>query len=56
MLLELKPGVDVLYHGMMNSLEPAEQQEFMRLLRKFVHLYDRQNQTADRKLRLAAKA
>ena len=31
-----------MYRGMMSSLEPAEQKEFMRLLRKFVHLHDRQ--------------
>lgn len=55
-LLELKPGVDVLYHGMMSSLEPAEQQEFMRLLRKFVHLYDRDNKAEGRKLRSVDKA
>lgn len=55
-LLELKPGVDVLYHGMMSSLESAEQKEFMRLLRKFVHLHDSQNPAEVRKLRLAAKA
>ncbi len=55
-LLELKPGVDVLYQGMMSSLEPGEQKEFMRLLRKFVHLHDPQHQTEVRKIRLAAKA
>lgn len=37
-LLELRPGVDVMYRSMMSSLAPAEQREFMRLLRKFVHL------------------
>ena len=42
-LLELKPGVGILSGGMMASLEPAEQREFMRLLRKFVHLHDSQN-------------
>lgn len=55
-LLELKPGVEVVYRGMMSCLEPAEQQEFMRLLRKFVHLYDRENRTEERKIRLAASA
>lgn len=45
-LLELKPGVGILSGGMMASLEPAEQREFMRLLRKFVHLHDSQNSTA----------
>jgi DNA-binding MarR family transcriptional regulator len=53
-LLELKPGVDVLYQGVMSSLEPAEQREFMRLLRKFVHLHDRQSKSAARKTRTAA--
>lgn len=41
-LLELKPGIDIHYRSMMSSLEPAEQKEFMRLLRKFVHLHDSQ--------------
>jgi DNA-binding MarR family transcriptional regulator len=55
-LLELKPGVDVHYRGMMDSLEPAEQTEFMRLLRKFVHLNDRQNgKTTARKPKPTAK-
>jgi DNA-binding MarR family transcriptional regulator len=39
-LLELMPGVRIHYESMMNSLEPAEQKEFLRLLRKFVHLHD----------------
>ncbi|MDO8770026.1 MAG: MarR family transcriptional regulator [Burkholderiaceae bacterium] len=43
-LLELRPGADRMYHGMMSNLEPAEQREFMRLLRKFVHLNDRESQ------------
>jgi MarR family transcriptional regulator, temperature-dependent positive regulator of motility len=42
-LLELKPGVDIHFQGMMSSLEPTEQKELMRLLRKFVHLNDQQN-------------
>ncbi len=42
-LLELMPGVSVHYQGIMGSLAPAEQKEFMRLLRKFVHLHDQQN-------------
>lgn len=55
-LLELKPGVDIHYRGMMDSLEPAEQQEFMRLLRKFVHLNDRQaGKPAARKPRSSTK-
>jgi len=40
----------------MSSLEPAEQKEFMRLLRKFVHLHDRQNKPAVRKTRATAPA
>ncbi len=55
-LLELMPGVSVHYQGMMSSLEPAEQKEFMRLLRKFVHLYDSQNKAPMRKGRGAAEA
>lgn len=53
-LLELRPGVDVMYRGMMSSLEPEEQKEFMRLLRKFVHLNDRQDQLATRKTKTRA--
>jgi DNA-binding MarR family transcriptional regulator len=37
-LQDLLPGIDAHYQAMMGSLDPAEQQEFMRLLRKFVHL------------------
>jgi DNA-binding MarR family transcriptional regulator len=55
-LLELRPGVDVMYRGIMSSLEPAEQKEFMRLLRKFVHLHDRQNKPPGRKPKAAGKA
>ncbi len=55
-LLELRPGVDIMYRGMMSSLEPAEQQEFMRLLRKFVHLHDRQYQPEDHEARTARVA
>lgn len=54
-LLELKPAVDVLYHGMMSSLEPAEQQEFMRLLRKFVHLHDSQASPPAQRARTVAR-
>lgn len=50
-LLELMPGVSVHYQGMMSSLEPDEQKEFMRLLRKFVHLHDQQGRPDGRKLR-----
>jgi DNA-binding MarR family transcriptional regulator len=35
-LQELRPQVDALYAQLMRNLAPAEQQEFMRLLRKFV--------------------
>ena len=48
-LLELKPGVNIHYQGMMDSLEPSEQKEFMRLLRKFVHLNGQQGKSAARK-------
>jgi DNA-binding MarR family transcriptional regulator len=48
-LLELKPGVGVLFQGVMSNLELAEQKEFMRLLRKFVNLHDRDNKPATRK-------
>lgn len=37
-LLELRPGIGLMYRQMMDSLEPAEQSEFMRLLRKFVRV------------------
>lgn len=36
MLAELRPGINVMYDAMMAHLTIAEQQEFMRLLRKFV--------------------
>lgn len=48
-LLELKPGVGIHYREMMGSLEPVEQKELMRLLRKFVHLNDQQSKSAVRK-------
>jgi DNA-binding MarR family transcriptional regulator len=48
-LEELRPGADLMYNGMMSHLEPAEQQEFMRLLGKFVHLNDPQFQAKNRK-------
>ena len=50
-LIELMPGVAVHYQGMMSSLEPGEQKEFMRLLRKFVHLYDQKNKPESRRSR-----
>lgn len=37
-LAELRPNVQTMYARLMEGLEPAEQMEFMRLLRKFVHL------------------
>jgi len=43
----MRPGIAQMYVGMMDSLEPPEQHEFMRLLRKFVHLNDQQNQAED---------
>jgi len=55
-LIEMMPGVSVHYQGMMSSLEPAEQKEFMRLLRKFVHLHDSQSQAEGRKTRSAGKS
>ena len=55
-LLELRPGVDIMYRGMMSSLEPAEQKEFMRLLRKFVHLHDSQGKPEGRPVKAAAPA
>ncbi|OGA94760.1 MAG: MarR family transcriptional regulator [Burkholderiales bacterium RIFCSPHIGHO2_12_FULL_61_11] len=42
-LRELRPGAEVMYLGLMDSLDVTEQREFMRLLRKFVHLNDQQN-------------
>ena len=54
-LAELLPGVSDHYEGMMSSLEPVERQEFMRLLRKFVHLHDSQNPLEVRKSRASAK-
>jgi DNA-binding MarR family transcriptional regulator len=53
-LLELKPGIDIHYASMMDSLEPAEQKEFMRLLRKFVHLHDSQTRVNEAKARTRA--
>jgi DNA-binding MarR family transcriptional regulator len=36
-LQTLRPGVQAMQATLMGSLEPAEQTEFLRLLRKFVH-------------------
>src|SRR3990167_440980 len=38
----MRSGIEQMYLGMMDSLDAAEQREFMRLLRKFVHLNDQQ--------------
>ena len=40
LLAELVPGMHRMHVEMMAALEPAEQQELLRLLRKFVHLND----------------
>jgi DNA-binding MarR family transcriptional regulator len=37
-LLELQPGIELVYQAVLKNLEPAEQDEFMRLLRKLVQL------------------
>lgn len=37
------PGVRRMQQSLLSQLEPAEQQEFMRLLRKFVHLGNEQS-------------
>lgn len=50
-LAELLPGVSDHYESMMSSLEPQEQKEFLRLLRKFVHLYDQQGDSPERRSR-----
>ncbi len=42
MLADMRPGIEQMYVGMMDSLDAAEQREFMRLLRKFVHLNDKE--------------
>ena len=39
-LKELRPGADQMYSDLMAHLEPDEQREFMRLLRKFVQMHD----------------
>jgi len=43
----MRSGIEQMYLGMMDSLDAAEQREFMRLLRKFVHLNDPQNKPID---------
>jgi DNA-binding MarR family transcriptional regulator len=37
-LLELQPGIELVYQAVLKNLEPAEQDLFLRLLRKLVHL------------------
>ena len=37
-LLELQPGIELVYQAVLKNLEPVEQDEFMRLLRKLVQL------------------
>ncbi|MDP2679131.1 MAG: MarR family transcriptional regulator [Rhodoferax sp.] len=43
----MRSGIEQMYLGMMDSLDGTEQREFMRLLRKFVHLNDPQNKPID---------
>ncbi|MGA0611692.1 MarR family winged helix-turn-helix transcriptional regulator [Caldimonas sp. KR1-144] len=43
LLAELVPGVHRMCDAMMASLTPSERDEFMRLLRKFVHLNNEQS-------------
>lgn len=45
----MRAGIEQMYEGMMDSLEPVEQREFMRLLRKFVHLNGQQNKPDEAK-------
>jgi len=37
-LLELQPGIELVYQAVLKNLDPAEQDEFMRLLRKLVQI------------------
>lgn len=37
-LLELQPGIELVYQAVLKNLEPAEQDAFMRLLKKLVQL------------------
>ena len=37
-LLEMQPGIERVYQAVLKNLEPTEQDEFMRLLRKLVQL------------------
>jgi DNA-binding MarR family transcriptional regulator len=54
-LQKLRPGAQAMVRGLMSDLEPGERREFMRLLRKFVHLSDKPGAAAGQKTRAAAK-
>lgn len=43
----MRSGIEQMYLGMMDNLDGPEQREFMRLLRKFVHLNDQQNRAEE---------
>ena len=43
----MRPGIEQMYLGMMDRLDGTEQREFMRLLRKFVHLNDQQSKSEE---------
>ena len=43
----MRSGIEQMYGGMMDSLDGVEQREFMRLLRKFVHLNDQQSKSEE---------
>jgi DNA-binding MarR family transcriptional regulator len=43
----MRSGIEQMYLGMMDNLDGPEQREFMRLLRKFVHLNDQQNRSEE---------
>ncbi len=46
-LADMRPGIEQMYLGMMDSLDVQERREFMRLLRKFVHLSDQRSEAED---------
>ena len=56
LLATLVPGVHAMRRAMLSSLEPEEQEEFMRLLRKFVHLNNDQSRAPLRRQSRAAPA
>jgi DNA-binding MarR family transcriptional regulator len=37
-LLELQPGIELVYQAVLKNLEPTERDVFMRLLRKLVQI------------------